>query len=143
MSVSEIPETQAVLPRLESDLLEAFLEAAQGDLSADRLNWNPYPTVTVVLASEGYPGRYVQGRKISVPDPAADPEHTWVFHAGTRLRGNELVTAGGRVLAVTSQASTLAGAIRRAYRGVEKIYFKGMYYRRDIAAKGLANQSGG
>ncbi len=136
------PETQAVLPRLESDLLEAFLGSAGGDLSTVRLNWSSRPTVTVVLASEGYPGRYVQGREISGPGLAAESAHTQVFHAGTRLQGNQLVTAGGRVLAVTSHAPTLAGAIRRAYQGVEKVHFKGMYYRRDIAAKGLSKSGG-
>jgi len=135
------PETQAVLPRLQSDLLEILWELRQGNLSGKTVGWSPQAVVCVVLASKGYPGSYEKGRVISGLDLAEEVKNTVVFHAGTRLSDGKLVTAGGRVLGVTASAEDLEAAIIRTYEGVNKISFEGMYYRRDIAAKGLRSSS--
>jgi phosphoribosylamine---glycine ligase len=131
------PETQAVLPRLQGDLLEVFSAVADGDLSGCNLEWSNEASVCVVVASEGYPGAYQTGYEITgIPMAEEDPQ-TIVFHAGTSLREGKIVTAGGRVLGVTSLRSSLESAIISVYEAVNKIHFEGMYYRRDIAAKGL------
>ena len=131
------PETQAVLPRLKGDLLAVFAAIADGDLSGCRLEWSDQAAVCVVVASEGYPGAYQSGYEITgIPMAEEDPD-TMVFHAGTKIRDQKIVTAGGRVLGVTSLRPTLEAAIISVYEAVNKIHFEGMYYRRDIAAKGL------
>lgn len=129
------PETQAILPRLESDLLEVYERVARRELSGLRLNWSSRCCVCVVLASQGYPGSYQTGKEISGLEMAEEDPDTIVFHAGTASRNGTIVTAGGRVLIVTSLASSLEGAIMKAYEGVNKIHFEGMHYRRDIASK--------
>ena len=133
------PETQVLLPRLESDLLEVFWSIAQGELDLTEAKWVDDATVCVVLAASGYPGSYEKGIPIQGVEKAGGEHHTVVFHAGTALQDDVLVSSGGRVLGVTSTAPTLQQAIGRAYRGAEKIEFSGKYYRRDIGAKGLAN----
>jgi phosphoribosylamine--glycine ligase len=127
------PETQAVLPRLRSDLLDA-LEACvgQGGLRADSLEWSDDWAVTVVMASAGYPESSSRGDVITGLD---EVEHVEVTHAGTARRGGELVTAGGRVLNVTALGATAAEARARAYDAVERIRFEGAQHRRDIAAR--------
>ncbi|GAB4240956.1 MAG: phosphoribosylamine--glycine ligase [Acidobacteriota bacterium] len=131
------PEAQAVLPRLDSDLGEILAAVAEGNLAGVEPRWKPGAAVCVVLASRGYPGAYQTGREITGIEAAeADPQ-TVVFHAGTRREDGRLVTAGGRVLGVTSWDGDLPAAIRRAYAGVEKIHFEGAHFRRDIGAKGL------
>ncbi len=131
------PETQAVVPRLEGDLLEIFSAVADGDLSSCQLEWSNRAAVCVVVASQGYPGSYQSGFEITgIPMAEEDPD-TVVFHAGTSLRDDKIVTAGGRVLGVTSLRPSLEAAIISVYEAVNKIHFDGMYYRRDIAAKGL------
>ncbi|MFZ0428245.1 MAG: phosphoribosylamine--glycine ligase [Acidobacteriota bacterium] len=131
------PETQAVVPRLEGDLLEIFSAVADGDLSGCQLEWSNRAAVCVVVASQGYPGSYQSGFEITgIPMAEEDPD-TVVFHAGTSLRDDKIVTAGGRVLGVTSLRPSLEAAIISVYEAVNKIHFDGMYYRRDIAAKGL------
>ncbi|HSR52445.1 MAG TPA: phosphoribosylamine--glycine ligase [Acidobacteriota bacterium] len=133
------PETQAVLPRLKSDLLDVYQAVAQGDLSQTSLQWDERACVCVVLAAEGYPGSYPKGMKISGLDLAAESAHTMVFHAGTaRDDEGHVVTSGGRVLGVTALGDDLESAILRAYEGVNKVHFENMHYRRDIGAKGLA-----
>ena len=132
------PETQVLLPRLESDLLEVFWSIAQGELDLTEVKWVDDATVCVVLAASGYPGSYAKGIPIQGIEKAAAEPHTVVFHAGTALQDDVLVSSGGRVLGVTSTAPTLQQAIQRAYHGAEKIEFSGKYYRRDIGAKGLA-----
>lgn len=131
------PEAQAVLPRMEADLAEVLLAVARGSLRDIRLSWRPEATVCVVVASGGYPDAYQKGLEITGLDLAGEDKETLVFHAGTSLQEGKLVTGGGRVLGVTSRAPTLEGAVIRAYEAVNKIYFPGMYYRRDIAVRGL------
>lgn len=136
------PEAQVVLPRLETDLLAILTSLAQGNLDIDSLRWSNDAVVCVVIASSGYPGSYEKGKEISGLDLAEEGENTTVFHAGTDLNNGKIVTAGGRVLGVTSTAPSLDGGIMRAYEAVNKIHFDGMYYRRDIAGKGLKKLEG-
>ena len=131
------PETQAVLPRLKSDLLEAFVAVADGDVSGCKLDWTTDAAVCVVVASGGYPGAYEKDKEITGISMAEDDSDTIVFHAGSKLVDGRVLTSGGRVLGVTSLASSLEAAIIRTYEAVNKVHFEGMYYRRDIAAKGL------
>ncbi len=128
------PETQAVLPRLASDLGEALLAAATGRL-ADRPGLDFYDThcVTVVLASGGYPGEYRTGKEITGLEEAASVPGAAVFHAGTRRDGGRIVTAGGRVLAVSGRGSTVAQARATAYQAADAIHFEGLHRREDIA----------
>jgi phosphoribosylamine--glycine ligase len=127
------PETQAVLPRLRSDLLDALEACAgQGALRQDTLGWSDDWAVTVVMASAGYPESSSKGDVITGLDDLGDVE---VTHAGTALRDGELVTAGGRVLNVTALGGTVSEARERAYDAVERIRFEGAQHRRDIAAR--------
>ena len=127
------PETQAVLFRLESDLVNACEAVAKGALSEDLLRWSPEPSVCVIVASGGYPGAFTNGQSISGLEEAAKLPNVNVFHAGTAHVGNNIVTVGGRVLGVTARGPDLATAAARAYDAVGKIRFEGMQYRRDIA----------
>lgn len=127
------PETQAVLPRLTSDLGESLLACVEGNLSVYRLGWSPLACVTVVLASGGYPNEHSIGLPITGLDEAAAIPDVMVFHAGTARRDGRVVTAGGRVLAVSALGSDLADARRRAYEAASLISFEGMHYRTDIA----------
>ncbi|NPV59359.1 MAG: phosphoribosylamine--glycine ligase [Actinobacteria bacterium] len=132
------PETQAVLPRLKSDLVETMLAVVEGRLAGTSLEWSDEACVTVVLASGGYPGDYAKGYPISGLDEAGALEGVVVFHAGTRLgEGGEVLTDGGRVLNVSALGPDFAAARERAYRAVERIGFKDIYYRRDIALRTL------
>ena len=127
------PETQAILPRLDGDLLGALAAAAAGSLGEVELAASPEAAVTVVLASRGYPDEPEAGIEIrGVAD--AEAAGALVFHAGTALRGETLVSAGGRVLNVTATGTTAAAARERAYGALERIEFPGALYRRDIAA---------
>jgi len=127
------PETQVVLPRLESDLAEVALACARGGLRGVAIRWKAEAAVTVVLASRGYPGPYRTGFPIEGIEEAEDLPGVQVFHAGTRRQGDQVVTAGGRVLNVTALAPTVAEARERAYRAAERIRFEGKTYRTDIA----------
>ncbi len=128
------PETQVLLPLLESDLVDVLLACVAGRLSETPLRWKPAHTACLVMASEGYPGHYETGQEITgVDEVDALPDLT-VFQAGTKREGGRLLTAGGRVLAVTATGPTLAAARERAYAAVERIHFAGAHYRRDIAA---------
>ena len=129
------PETQALLPRLASDMGEATLAAATGDLAGVRVTFRPEAAVCVVLASAGYPGEYATGLPITGLEEAASLDDVFVFHAGTRLEGEDLVTSGGRVLGVTGRDRSLAGARRRAYDALELIEYDGKQLRNDIAAR--------
>ncbi|MCK5352324.1 phosphoribosylamine--glycine ligase, partial [bacterium] len=131
------PETQVILPRMESDLLDLLYAMAEGNLENADVRWNKNAAVCVVLAAKGYPGSYEKGQEISGLEMAGEDENTVAFHAGTTLKNGKTVTNGGRVLGITSVAPTLQPAIIRAYEGVNKIHFEGMYCRRDIASKGL------
>ena len=132
------PETQVVLPRMESDLLTILNAMAHGNLQEADVNWSASAAVCVVISAQGYPGSYEKGQEISGLDMAGEDKNTMTFHAGTELKGEKIVTSGGRVLGVTSLAPTLSAAIIHAYEAVNKIHFQGMYCRRDIASRGLA-----
>jgi len=130
------PETQAVLPRLESDLLDLLWRAAHGDLSGYQLKVRPNYALCVVVSADGYPGAYRSGDPIELP--AQLPLGVHVLHAGTARDGaGRLVTAGGRVLGVTSVAPTLASAADQAYAACDSILCPSKYYRRDIGARQL------
>jgi phosphoribosylamine--glycine ligase len=135
------PETQPLLMRLQTDLLdllEAVVDDRLDELSEDALPWDPRPAVCVVMASQGYPGNYARGKVIRGLDEVARLPDVKVFHAGTKLENEFVVTDGGRVLGVTALGETLADAKRNAYQAVEKIHFQGAFYRRDIADKAWA-----
>ena len=127
------PETQALLPRMKSDLLPLLEATIDGDLSKCTIEWDTRAAVTVVLASGGYPGKYETGKTISGLDDAANVEDVQIFHAGTKRPEGKVKTAGGRVLAVTALGSTLEAARARAYDAVSRIHFENCHYRRDIA----------
>jgi phosphoribosylamine--glycine ligase len=134
------PETQPLLMRLRTDLLdllEAVVDGPLEEFAEGKLEWDPRPAVCVVIASQGYPGPYAKGKVISGLAEAARVPDVKVFHAGTKLENNLVVTDGGRVLAVTALGDTLAAAKRRAYEAVGKIDFPGAFYRKDIADKAL------
>jgi len=131
------PECQAILPRLEDDLLALLLAAATGKGLPPALAWSPRSSVCVVMTSGGYPGRYETGRAITGVEAAAGLPGVNVFHAGTALAGGALVTAGGRVLGVQASGADVATAIRTAYAAVERIRFDGAHYRRDIGHHAL------
>ena len=131
------PECQAILPRLEDDLLALLLAAATGKGLPPALAWSPRSSVCVVMTSGGYPGRYETGRVITGVEAAAGLAGVNVFHAGTALADGALVTAGGRVLGVQASGADVTGAIRTAYAAVERIRFDGAHYRRDIGHHAL------
>lgn len=131
------PETQPILIRLESDLLEIFDACINQNLKNVEINWSSQPTVCVVAASGGYPKDYVKGYEIIGLDYVEQLDNIKVFHAGTKLENGKIVTNGGRVLAVTARGETLEETIKLAYFAVEKIHFKDMHYRKDIAQKAL------
>ncbi|MBI2962271.1 MAG: phosphoribosylamine--glycine ligase [Deltaproteobacteria bacterium] len=135
------PECQALLVRLESDLVEVMLAAAERRLAGQRLHWDPRPSVCVVLAAEGYPGDVAQGDEISGLEQLRDWRHGVVFHAGTTRRDGRLVTAGGRVLGVTALGATLGEAVDHAYRAAGAVRWRGMQYRKDIGARALGRLS--
>ncbi|MHC4364924.1 MAG: phosphoribosylamine--glycine ligase [Planctomycetota bacterium] len=131
------PETQPVLMRLKSDLLEVCLAVCKGTLDQVSLEWDPRPAVCVVMASGGYPGDYEKGKKITGLNQASQIRDVVVFHAGTVEKNGDIVTSGGRVLGVTALGQTVADAKTRAYEAVDKIKFDGAYCRRDIADKAI------
>ena len=128
------PETQAILPRLKSDLLPLLEATIDGQLSEAKIEWDARPAVTVVMASGGYPDKYEVGKPISGLDRAASRD-VQIFHAGTRRENGNILTNGGRVLAVTALGETVAAARTRAYETVSRIHFDGCHYRRDIALR--------
>jgi phosphoribosylamine---glycine ligase len=131
------PETQALLPRMKSDLLPLLEATIDGDIGSCEIEWDPQAAVTVVLASAGYPGKYETGKPISGLDDAAKLGDVQIFHAGTKRADGSVKTAGGRVLAVTALGSTLGAARTRAYEAVSRIHFDGCHYRRDIALSAI------
>jgi phosphoribosylamine--glycine ligase len=129
------PETQAVLPLLRTDLYDLMMASANQKLgSFGKLEWRREAAACVVMASKGYPGKYTTGHKISGLENARDGNSV-VFHAGTDRKGDQTVTAGGRVLGVMGMDKTLKLALNRAYRQVSKIKFQGATYRRDIGLR--------
>ncbi|MBU0571797.1 MAG: phosphoribosylamine--glycine ligase [Candidatus Omnitrophica bacterium] len=130
------PETQAILPRLKTDLVELLMATASGDISGIRLKWDKRDCVAVVLASGGYPGKYEKARQITGIDDA-EKEGVVVFHAGTMVQDGTLLTSGGRVLSVAGMGLGIKKALEHAYAGVDRIHFEGMTYRRDIAHRAV------
>ncbi|NLH42652.1 MAG: phosphoribosylamine--glycine ligase [Planctomycetes bacterium] len=135
------PETQPILMRLQSDLLEVCLAVCDGTLEDVTLRWDPRPSVCVVMASGGYPGEYQKGKVITGLQEASQLDDVMVFHAGTKRRDGSVVTSGGRVLGVTAIGGTIAAAKARAYEAVDRIQFEGAYCRRDIADKAIRRKS--
>ena len=131
------PETQPILMRMESDLLEAIEASIEGRVSDGDFRWSQDASVCVVMASGGYPGTIEVGKRISGISDAEKIDSVKVFHAGTTTRDGDYYTAGGRVLGVTARAASLEAAVERAYDAVKKIYFDGAHYRTDIAARAL------
>lgn len=131
------PETQVILTRLESDLVEIFEALAAGSLAGLPVRWSPGVSVCVVLTAKGYPATYESGKPIGGIDAAEAVNGVVVFHAGTALRDGELVTGGGRVLGVTATGRDFQQARDLAYEAVSRIRFEGMHYRMDIGIKGL------
>ncbi len=131
------PETQPILMRLKSDLLEAMLAVCNSKLDKITLKWDHRPAVCVVIASGGYPGHYEKGKVITGLEDAAKLKDVMVFHAGTAKVDGNIVTNGGRVLGVTAVGQTIAQAKEKAYQAVDLIKFEGAYCRRDIADKAI------
>ena len=131
------PETQPIMMRLKSDLLEVCLAVCEQKLDRVTLEWDERPAVCVVMASGGYPGDYEKGKVVTGISEAEQLKDVVVFHAGTSVKDGKLVTAGGRVLGVTAIGGTIADAKKQAYEAVGKINFEGAHYRRDIADKAI------
>ncbi len=131
------PETQAVLARWDGDILPALEACIDGDLAEDMVSWKAEPAVCVVMSSGGYPGEYAKGHPISGLTEADALPGVTVFHAGTSMLNDQVVTSGGRVLGVTAFGDDLAAAVERCYEAVEKVQFKDSFFRRDIAHRAL------
>ena len=129
------PETQVVLPLLETDVINLMLASIDGSLDSVPVKWYNKKVVCVVAASDGYPGNYVNGYQISGLEAADNMENISVFHAGTRLDEGAVVSNGGRVLGITAIGDTYSEAISNAYKAVDLIHFTGMHYRKDIGAR--------
>ena len=132
------PETEVILPRLKSDIVPVFQQISDGRLTTTQLNWDTRPCMTVVMVSGGYPGGYAKGHPIQGLQAATQRKDVCVFHAGTAFDDSrQVVTAGGRVLAVTAWGETMREAFERVYQAVSDIKFKDAYFRRDIGKKTL------
>ena len=135
------PETQAILVRLESDLVDAIDACIHGSLAETKLRWSPGASACVVASSSGYPGSYKKGFPISGLAAAAQVPGVQVFHAGTESHGGQIVTSGGRVLGVTAAGESLEQALARAYQALGEVHFDGIYFRRDIGHRALKPKS--
>lgn len=131
------PETQVVLPLLQSDLAEIMVACAKGTLQPEMVEWSDKAAVCVVMASGGYPGSYKKGLPITGLKAAGAMEDVVVFHAGTREEDGKILTNGGRVLGVTAVADDIPSAQQKAYDAVDKIHFEGAHFRQDIAWRAL------
>ena len=131
------PETQAVLPRLKTDIVDIFEACIAGRLDKQNIEWSDASAVCIVLAADGYPGSYEKGKEISGVDAVKVLPETFVFHAGTANQDNKLVTAGGRVLGITALGADIKTAIKNAYKAAEQITFPGLHKRKDIGQKAL------
>ena len=132
------PETQAILMRLDSDLLEALEACVEGRLSETQLRWKPGASACVIASSGGYPGSFQTGFEIRGVSEAEEVPGVKVFHSGTALTDGKLRTSGGRVLGVTAAAASLSEALEHTYQALEKIHFEGIYFRRDIGHRALS-----
>ena len=131
------PETQAILVRLESDLVDALEACIDGRLAQTEMRWDPGASACVVTSSSGYPGSYKTGLPISGLSAAAKVPGVEIFHSGTTRVANQLVTSGGRVLGATASGDSIEEALARAYEALSEIHFEGMYYRHDIGHRAL------
>lgn len=131
------PETQVVLPRLKTDLVDICLAVAQGRLKDIPVAWDARCSACVVLAAPGYPGNYPKGSVITGLEDVSRQKDTYVYHAGTTSKDGAIVTSGGRVLCVTGLGDDIRGALANAYRGVSQIRFQGAHYRKDIGWRAL------
>jgi phosphoribosylamine--glycine ligase len=136
------PETQAIMMRLDSDLVEALEACVDGRLSETEFRWKPGASASVIASSAGYPGSYQTGFEITGLAEVAKMPGVQVFHSGTALSGGKVRTSGGRVLGVTAAAGTLSNALDMAYRAMEKVHFEGMYFRKDIGHRALKKKTG-
>ena len=134
------PETQVILSRLETSLVDVLVDMVEHRLDSRKLKWRPAAAATVVLVAGGYPGKVENGKEIFGLNEAKRVSGVKIYHAGTRLEGGKTYTSGGRVLNVTALGATLAEALERAYSVAQMIEFEGKAYRRDIGKKGLAKQ---
>ena len=132
------PETQAVLPRIKSDLVELLVATADGKLNGKNIEVDQHHAVTVVMVSKGYPGDYAKGKSIKGLEESGE---SLIFHAGTKLIADSIVTDGGRVLAVTGMGKGIADAREKAYAGVSKLNWDGLYFRNDIGLDLIALQN--
>jgi phosphoribosylamine--glycine ligase len=137
------PETQAIVARMDFDLAQVLTELAAGILEPARLKWKPGPSICVVAASGGYPGKYGVGKTIEGLTDAEHVSGVKVFHAGTHRKDNSIVTSGGRVLGVTAEGPSINAASAKVYEAVSKIHFDGMHYRKDIGASSDQVQAAG
>ena len=137
------PETQAIVARMDFDLAEVMIDLAAGRLNPSKLKWRPGASVCVVLASGGYPGRFVNGKVIGGLTALNEINGAKTFHAGTVRDGDRILTRGGRVLGVTAPGPSLQAALRTAYEAVEHIHFEGMHCRKDIGANAAQFQAAG
>jgi phosphoribosylamine--glycine ligase len=133
------PETQAILPRMESDLVEGLQACVEGRLSETEFRWKSGASACIVAASQGYPGSYETGRIITGLETAAQIPNVEIFHAGTTFENGQYRTGGGRVLGVTATGPSLREALASAYAAIDRIHFEGMVYRRDIGHRALRN----
>jgi phosphoribosylamine--glycine ligase len=131
------PETQSIIPRLNSDILDIMLSISQGKPCITTLEWKKESAVCVVLASRGYPGDYEKGKAIQGLDEVSKIKNICIFHSGTKFNNGRIVTDGGRVLSVVATGADIKDAVNRVYRAVSMIRFENMYYRKDIAKKAL------
>ena len=131
------PETQPIMRRLESDLLQHILDILDGKIDSVQPVWSDKWSIGVVMASKGYPGEYEKGFEITGIEKAEEDPDIVVFHAGTDLKDGKLITAGGRVLTVTAVGNTLMEAKEKVYKAIDKIHFEGAHYRKDIGDKGI------
>jgi phosphoribosylamine--glycine ligase len=136
------PETQPILFRLKSDLVELIEAALDGRLADTHAEWDPRPALGVVMAAGGYPDSYTKGDAIAGLDADAGADDCKIFHAGTQQKGNKVVTNGGRVLCCVALGDTVAAAQKKAYELVKKVRWKNAYCRRDIGYRAIARQSG-
>lgn len=136
------PETQVIIPLLESDLLEILLACTKGQLNEiiPHVRWHPGAAACIVAAAPGYPANPITGQQISYSESKFQPGRTWLFHAGTALKDQKLVTSGGRVLGITAVGDTLENAIENAYAAAAWVSFPGIHYRKDIGRAARVNQ---
>jgi phosphoribosylamine---glycine ligase len=129
------PEAQAIVARMDFDLVDVLADVAAGHLDPSKLRWKPGASVCVVLASGGYPGKFAVGKAIGGLTDISNKSGVQIFHAGTKRVGDSIVTSGGRVLSVTVATDSLDAALATAYEAAAKIHFEGRHYRTDIAAR--------